>query len=118
MDLGTEAVLSHGSDLERQALTGMHRLFRYPAKFHGPLARALLEEYAEPGSRVIDPFCGSGTLMIEASLVGRHVNGADLDPLAAFVADVKCQPYDLQQLEASYKWVPLFNRREVDPISG
>jgi hypothetical protein len=97
------AKVSQGSDAERHALTAMHRLFRYPAKFHGPLARALLETYTEPGSRVLDPFCGSGTLILESLLINRHVNGTDVDPLAAFVARAKARPYDLQDLRATYK---------------
>ena len=37
-----------------------HYLFRYPAKFHPPIAQALLERYTEPGDWVHDGFCGSG----------------------------------------------------------
>jgi hypothetical protein len=41
-----------------------HYLFRFPAKFHPPVARALLERHAPKRGFVLDPFCGSGTLLV------------------------------------------------------
>lgn len=77
-----------------------HYLFRYPAKFHAPVARALIEQYTTPGSLVLDPFCGSGTLMVEAAATGRSSIGIDVDPVAALVASAKVHRYDAR-LEAS-----------------
>ena len=37
-------------------------------------------------STVLDPFCGSGTVLIEAALAGKAATGSDASPLAAFVA--------------------------------
>src|SRR4051794_14327894 len=69
-----------------------HHLFRYPAKFHAPVARGLLETFTSPGARVLDPFCGSGTLLVEGALTGRHAVGHDIDPLAVFISSVKSKP--------------------------
>nr|MDQ4041145.1 site-specific DNA-methyltransferase [Actinomycetota bacterium] len=69
-----------------------HYLFRYPAKFHPPVAQALLERYTEPGDCVLDCFCGSGTLLVEATVAGRSAVGSDVDPVAAFVSRVKARP--------------------------
>jgi hypothetical protein len=97
------APTSPGSTHERRALAAMHRIFRYPAKFYGPLARGLLEDYTTRGSRVLDPFCGSGTLTLEGQITGRCVDGADVDPLAVFVAQIKSRPYEVDQLRAKFK---------------
>jgi 16S rRNA G966 N2-methylase RsmD len=72
---------------ERQRLT--HQLFRFPAKFHPPVVRALLERYTKVGQHVLDPFCGSGTLLVEAAVAGRRATGTDVDPVAVFVAAIK-----------------------------
>lgn len=68
-----------------------HYMFRYPAKFHPPVARALLDLFSEEGDYVVDPFCGSGTLMVEAATMRRHSLGTDVDPLAVAVASAKLQ---------------------------
>jgi tRNA G10 N-methylase Trm11 len=82
---------------DSQRLT--HYLFRFPAKFHPPVVRALLELYTKPGDRVLDPFCGSGTLLVEAAVAGRHAIGTDVDPLAVFVANAKAHPIRAKPLE-------------------
>lgn len=66
-----------------------HNVFRYPAKFHPPIARKLIELASSPGETVLDPFCGSGTLLVEAVATGRNAVGTDVDPLAVFVSGAK-----------------------------
>jgi tRNA G10 N-methylase Trm11 len=76
-----------------------HYLFRYPAKFHPPVAHALIERYSEPGHWVLDCFCGSGTLLVEALTLGRHALGTDVDPVAAWVSAAKTNRYNADKLE-------------------
>jgi len=78
-----------------------HYLFRYPAKFHPPVIRALLEEYTRPGDRVLDPFCGSGSLLVEAAVSGRNAVGTDIDPVAVFISDVKTRRFNISHLSKS-----------------
>lgn len=78
-----------------------HNVFRYPAKFHPPVARALVEGFSRSGGTVLDPFCGSGTTMVEALATGRHAIGTDVDPLAIFVAGAKVRRYDLDHVDAT-----------------
>jgi 23S rRNA G2445 N2-methylase RlmL len=80
----TENILEYAAPMASERYT--HYLFRYPAKFHPPVARALLERHTEPGACVLDCFCGSGTLLVEAAISGRSAIGSDIDPVAAFVS--------------------------------
>src|SRR5437870_399960 len=80
-----------------------HYLFRFPAKFHPPVARCLIERYSREGDVVLDPFCGSGTLLVEALLSGRDAIGVDIDPVAAFISRVKSTPIDPAELERAFK---------------
>jgi DNA methylase len=69
-----------------------HYMFRYPAKFHPPLVRRLLADYTQRGHRVLDPFCGSGTLLVEAAIAGRHATGTAVDPGIGSSSSVRCFP--------------------------
>ena len=44
----------------------LHRLDKYPAKMIPQMARFLIERVSEPGDTVLDPFCGTGTVVSEA----------------------------------------------------
>jgi hypothetical protein len=78
-----------------------HHLFRFPAKFHPPIVRQLLTEYTEPGDCILDPFCGSGTLLVEASVLGRNSIGIDVDPVSVFVSGVKSHALSRASLEVT-----------------
>lgn len=58
-----------------------------------PSAAAALALLAEVGNhtRVLDPCCGSGTMLIEAALQGARVCGGDIDPTAVQAARVNCR---------------------------
>lgn len=89
-----------------------HHLFRYPAKFHPPVVRHLIEEYTSPADTILDPFCGSGTLLVEAAVKGRSAIGVDIDPLAVFVSRAKTHRYDVEALRSAAHEV-LQSLREV-----
>jgi hypothetical protein len=75
-----------------------HQAFRFPAKLHPPAVHHLIAGYSEPGDRVFDPFCGSGTVLVEASTMDRNVLGIDVDPLAVFLTNVKTSVLDVDRL--------------------
>jgi SAM-dependent methyltransferase len=69
-----------------------HGFHAYPARMHPNLARVVLREFfVGPGSEVLDPFCGSGTVAVEALVGGWKALGSDLDPLALRIARVKTE---------------------------
>lgn len=72
-----------------------HRIFRFPARFHPPVVRRLLELYSQPRDIVLDPFCGSGTVAVEALFSGRAAVATDIDPLSVLVTHAKARTYDL-----------------------
>jgi len=69
-----------------------HNFHPYSAKFIPQIPRAILNAYAEPGSTVLDPFCGSGTVAVEALLRGHRCLVSDLNPIAVLITRAKvCQ---------------------------
>jgi len=61
----------------------------YPAMMIPQVARRLIEEYSKGGDILLDPFCGSGSVLVEAKLTKRCSWGIDLNPLAVLIARVK-----------------------------
>jgi tRNA (guanine10-N2)-dimethyltransferase len=56
-----------------------NRPFFHPSALHPKLARCMVNlARAAPGSLVLDPFCGTGSILIEAGLIGCRVLGADV----------------------------------------
>lgn len=72
---------------------GSHGIHPYPAKFIPQIPRTLFKLF-HPGdnSAVLDPFCGSGTTLVEALYAGIPSIGIDVNPLATLIAKVKTTP--------------------------
>jgi len=67
----------------------VHGFHSYPARMHPLTARRLVEGFSARGAAVLDPFAGSGTVLVEARLAGRAAVGVDANPLAARLAWLK-----------------------------
>jgi hypothetical protein len=77
----------------------VHGFHTYPARMHPTTAARLVNGFAAPGGRVLDPFCGSGTVLVEALVAGRHAVGTDLNPLAVRLSACKTRPRAPGELE-------------------
>jgi DNA methylase len=76
-------------DADRVHVHGFHT---YPARMHPQTAARLVQALSGPGETVLDPFCGSGTVLVEALIAGRRAVGTDLNPLAVRLAALKTAP--------------------------
>lgn len=70
----------------------VHGFHAYPARAHPVTVRRLVEHFVPEDGVVLDPFCGSGTVLVEAMLAGRNAVGTDLNPLAVMLARSKTYP--------------------------
>lgn len=72
-----------------------HGLHPYKGKFYPQLAKGLLNlAGAGEGAVLLDPFCGSGTTLLEGYLNGFTTYGCDMHPLAAKIARAKTEILD------------------------
>jgi len=67
-----------------RALT--HGFHSYAGRMHPSIARGGVAAFSAPGERVVDPFCGSGTVLVEAMAAGRAAFGVDASALAVAIA--------------------------------
>jgi DNA methylase len=76
--------------------------FPWNGQFSPQLVEQLLEAYAGPGSFVLDPFVGSGTVLLEAGRFGLPAFGAEINPAAFKMADtyrfINLNPSDRRQI--------------------
>ncbi|HXG75972.1 MAG TPA: DNA methyltransferase [Gaiellaceae bacterium] len=88
---------------ERERTKHVHRLHPYLGKFVPQLVEALLARYVRPGGRVLDPFAGSGTTLVQALESGYDAVGVDIAAFNALLMRVKTARYDLFALETELR---------------
>jgi len=86
---GQEKSLDYDMSFREYAGPLIHRIHGFAAKFPPQLPRHFIEALTEPGETVLDPMVGSGTVLVEAMLLGRRSVGVDIDPLAILLSKVK-----------------------------
>lgn len=67
-------------------------LHPYFAKFPDKIPRNFILGLSKSGDTVLDPFCGSGTTLVEALLNERNAIGIDTNPIACLISRVKTSP--------------------------
>ena len=72
-----------------------HCFHNYPAMMIPQVARKLLERYGVSGGWLLDPYCGTGTSLVEASMFGINAVGCDINPLVRLIASAKTNPPSL-----------------------
>lgn len=81
---------------EEPSLYMTHYMHPYKGKFHPKMVRALLNYvYPKSSGLVMDNFVGSGTLLVEATLMGLDSVGVEINPLSVLMSNVKCSSLDL-----------------------
>jgi len=69
---------------------GTHGFHAWPARMHWALPATILDALGAHGARLLDPFAGGGTVLVEAMRAGAMGTGLDLNPLSALVTETKC----------------------------
>jgi DNA modification methylase len=95
----------------------LHRWYRYREGYSPALIDAL-----RLGDRILDPFSGSGSIMVGAAELGLRSTGIDVNPLATFVTAVKLTPLTTAQLDRAesfaHRMADLSLTTEAWPMPG
>ncbi len=68
----------------------VHEWYRFVLSYPPHLVREYLTKFGiEPGARVLDPFCGTGTTVVECKKMGISSEGLEAHPLAHFAGSTK-----------------------------
>ncbi len=67
---------------EGKANYSVHAIGEYPSKIRPIVFSLVVERFSKIGDTILDPFCGCGTLAVEAKLQGRNSINYDINPKA------------------------------------
>jgi len=81
----------------------VHCFHSYPAMMIPQVAGRILDEFAKKAKLLFDPYCGTGTSLVESNLRGINAIGTDINPLARLIAKVKTTVIPLKVLDSYLK---------------
>ncbi len=68
----------------------------YPITMHPRFARFLVNlAHIQTGAKVLDPFCGTGSILIEAGLMDMKIHGSDIDPKMVDAAKINLSKFGI-----------------------
>jgi len=104
--------LSFDEYKEFETTKHVHRLHPYKGKFIPQLVEYFLDNhtdefkkkiYFKKGDIILDPFCGSGTTLVQASELGIHAVGIEISEFNTLISNAKLGKYDLDNLKKEIK---------------
>jgi len=108
--------LSFAEYSEAERTKHVHRIHPYKGKFIPQLVEYFLdshtdsfkkEVYFKAGNIVLDPFCGSGTTLVQANELGIHAVGVDISQFNVMLSNVKVRKHDLTSIAKTIKKMTL-----------
>lgn len=83
----------------------LHALHPYVAAINPPLVKALIETYVPKGENILDPFCGGGGVLLEATLNGNPNTGGDVNPLSVILSKAKTTYIEQIKLQEAFNQI-------------
>jgi len=93
----TKLAPRHWSDSCANSECTLHQLSPYIGKLKSSIASDLISRYTKNGNLIVDPFCGAGTIPLEAIRLGRRIFASDVSQYATVLTCAKlAAPINLQ----------------------
>ncbi len=119
--------LSFENYKESETTKHVHRLHPYKGKFIPQLVEYFLDLHTDKfktqtffkqGDIVLDPFCGSGTTLVQSNELGINAIGVDISAFNALISNIKVRKVNLAQLQSHIKdisqWLRAFTHEQYN----
>ena len=115
--------LSFDKLAESERTKHVHRLHPYKGKFIPQLVEYFLDNHIDnfkkqvffqKGDIVYDPFCGSGTTLVQSNELGMHAIGVDISAFNSMMSNVKIDNHDLNAIVKITKLITKSLKQFVD----
>jgi tRNA G10 N-methylase Trm11 len=93
-----------------------HCYHDYPARMIPQVAGKLLDSFGQEAQSLFDPYCGSGTSLVEGVIRGINVKGTDLNPLARLMGKAKTSFLSLELVDKTITELHSAIRQDEAPI--
>lgn len=80
----------------------VHSIGEYPSKIRPIVFHQIVKRFSNKGDIILDPFCGCGTLAVEAKIQGRHSINFDINPNAIQLTRLKLNKLDKEEIKNAY----------------
>lgn len=106
------------SDESSSVAHSLQGAFQYCAPWKPYVARYVVERFSKKGAVVLDPFCSTGLVGVEAVLAGRSFLGCAQDHSLVKLARARLFPADLAEVALRLQFVPFKRPVELKAYSG
>ena len=103
---------------QSQRTKHVHGLHPYLGKYIPQLVEVFLRKFFSPGQRVLDPFVGSGTTLVQANELSIRSIGYDVSAFNVLLSQVKTDNYDVVEAEREAKDVLQRTSAIVNRVNG
>ena len=99
--------MSFSDYTESETTKHVHRLHPYKGKFIPQLVEYFLDDHTDefkkeiffqPNDILLDPFCGSGTTLVQANELRINAIGIDISAFNSLISNAKVDKYNVQDI--------------------
>jgi DNA modification methylase len=82
----------------------VHSIGEYPSKIRPLVFHEIVKRFSKQGDIVLDPFCGCGTMAVEAKILGRHSINYDINENAINLTKEKLSKLTKEEIKNAYNY--------------